>query len=226
MKDLINYEKYPAGLISMQEAIVLMDQCSQFMRVGPMFMGWTLNEIVKKELYKQINYDNFEDFIDSDEFGYGRSQAYNWIKAYETFKDIDNVQRLDKLGIRKLLAISAVKDIQDRRELIKQASTMTVKEVEEKVKQTKRLSQNIDNQVSPGDSQLIKFRRIGKQLLEKATELIKYQEIFNNQFKEDLNNINLGLNKWIPFINQESDEELNETKNKLLNIISKLEELK
>ena len=142
MKDLINYEQYPAGLTSMQEAIVLMDQCSQFMRVGPMFMGWTLNEIVTKELYKQINYDSFEDFIDSDEFGYGRSQAYNWIKAYEEFKDIGNVQRLDKLGIRKLLAISAVKNIQERKELIRQAPTMT-KTTNEKINKINKILKNI-----------------------------------------------------------------------------------
>ncbi len=218
MKDLITLEKYPDGLNSMDEAQEIMDKCRQFMRVGPMFMGWTLNHILQKQLYKQKNYNSFDDFVNSDDFGYGRSQAYNWIKAYTEFKDIGNVQRLDKVGIRRLLAISAVKDTQERDNLLKQAPKMTLKEVEAKVNEQKRFSQNINETVSEGDSQELKSERIGNTLLQ------QYESLLNN-FNQNIDYVKIGFNKWKEFaLNYPNNENIQDLLNKLKSI-SKFEKL-
>ena len=202
----------------MDEAQEIMDKCRQFIRVGPMFMGWTLNHILQKQLYKQKNYNSFDDFVNSDDFGYGRSQAYNWIKAYTEFKDIGNVQRLDKVGIRRLLAISAVKDTQERDNLLKQAPKMTLKEVEAKVNEQKRFSQNINETVSEGDSQELKSERIGNTLLQ------QYESLLNN-FNQNIDYVKIGFNKWKEFaLNYPNNENIQDLLNKLKSI-SKFEKL-
>ena len=223
MKDIISLESYPDGLGSMQEAQEIINSCGQFMKKGPLLMGWALNQVKDKELHKQIGYSNFTDYLNSDDFGYGCSQAHNWMNAYKEFKDFD-FHLVEKAGIKKILVISAVKDVQERQELIEKAPKMTVTEVENKVKESKRFTSNLDNNVTEGDSQVIKTRRIGQKLLEESMELGKYLTSFKTQFNEDLKNIDEGLKKWLKFADC-SDEEVEDIKGKLLVQLNELKEL-
>ncbi len=177
--------------------------------------GWALTQIHQKELFKD-EFATFTDYLNSERFGYSRRQAYKYMNVYEKYKDYD-VHNMHKIGITKMIEIAFVSNREEREGILEKAPKLTIKEVKEEVKHTKRFTQNINKQVTQGDSLLIKTRRIGEELLNKSTELIKEQEVFKNQFNEDLNNIETGLREWLGMIKSyPENKELEELRGKLL----------
>ena len=85
-----------------------------------------------EKLYKELGYKSFEEYCET-ETGIKRANVYNYIKIVEKLPD-DLSNRLDKLGVRKCLLLTALSDEQ-RKEIVQSADleSTTVKELKAKI---------------------------------------------------------------------------------------------
>jgi len=151
-------------------------------------IGKLLKEIKENEIYKE-KYPSFEDYLDKEGFDFSRQYAYKMIDVYNL-----HVKSFDSLSISHLIQLTYVSDKEIREELIKKTvkEELTVSELKEEVNSIKRFSQNITEAVGKEDDPKLKVERIGRELLTKISA-------FKRQMKLDLEDLKIGIDKFIKF---------------------------
>lgn len=130
-----------------------------------------LKEMRDGKLYKELGYDNFDDYS-QNEIGINRNQAYKYAKIADTYTD-ENVSPGIHLGATKLFLLTKL-DEQLREEFIQNndVSEMSKRELEEKIKEINDLKAEKE-----------KILEYNKQLAEKinSVESIKDMAISEKQ---------------------------------------------
>ncbi|KKL94368.1 hypothetical protein LCGC14_1865440, partial [marine sediment metagenome] len=93
---LINFPE----IKNLSESEGLINNCNLLSKKSLLITGWVLVQVKEKELFKEAGFNIFTDYLESERCGFSKSQAYNYIKIYKTYKYI-NVQTLDKIGLSK-----------------------------------------------------------------------------------------------------------------------------
>lgn len=172
-------------------------------------VGQILKEIRDKQLYLG-QYENFTEYLESEEFEFNPRHAYKLITVFEEF---GNVPTSAHLTVSKLIELTHVKDKETREELIPQASKMTVSNIREEVKQVNteqlakeihRFNQRQDTDLeTESDSKLDKILRQGRYLLNKIdiakSPLIELKQsietwcIDSNQFPKETDSLKAAI---------------------------------
>ena len=195
---------YPE-LLDIVEAENLMKEAVHFQKKTNLLCGWILTQIKDKNMFEKVGFKDFTSYLRSERFGYGKSQAYAWIKVYGTFKG-ESVQSLDKLesiGIAKMNQLAAVSDRELRAELIENApdesveelrETIKEKEVTRDIKETKRMDPVKPPELNTDEERFFKCGREFDKLIKMLTELDSWiidlkertAQVFknSNEFKE------------------------------------------
>lgn len=95
--------------------------------VSFMVMGKILKTIRDKKLYKYLDYDDFSQFLASEEVSFSREKAYGTIKVYELFveKLEFSPDEIGKLGIARLMMLTPViKDLETKEEAVQKIEEM------------------------------------------------------------------------------------------------------
>lgn len=102
-----------------------------------------LKEMRDGKLYKELGYQNFEDYTEN-EVGIKRRQAYKYITIAETF-DSDFVHPGAQIGTSKLYLLTKL-DEEQRTELMENSNIedMSKRELEAKIKEIKALQSKVD----------------------------------------------------------------------------------
>lgn len=90
-------------------------------------MGKLLKLVRDKKLYTHLDFDNFSQFLASEELSFSREKAYLLIRTYEIYvEQLDfNQDELGKMGIAKLMILTPlIKDIKDKDEAVKKIEEM------------------------------------------------------------------------------------------------------
>lgn len=108
-----------------------------------------LKEMRDGKLYKELGYQNFEEYCDK-EVGLKRRQVYNFIRIAESYGE--NVQPVAHLGATKLALLASLSE-EERAEVTENTDLETVskRELEEKVKEIKSLREKLNEQSSQRD---------------------------------------------------------------------------
>lgn len=84
-------------------------------------IGSILKEIRDKKIYKTLDYENFSQFLASEEVSYSKEAAYIYIRVYEFYVEYLKMSE-DKIGSINLsrlsMMIPVLKKIEDRDEII------------------------------------------------------------------------------------------------------------
>lgn len=105
-----------------------------------------LKEMRDDKLYKELGYQNFEDYTEN-EVGIKRRQAYSFIKIAETYGE--NVQSIAQIGTTKLALLCTLSD--EQREEIQQNTDLenaTVKDLEQKIAALKAENNRISKEAA------------------------------------------------------------------------------
>lgn len=102
-----------------------------------------LKEMRDGKLYKELGYQNFEDYTEN-EIGIKRRQAYKYITIAETFNS-ENVHSSAQIGSTKLYLLTKI-DEASRTEIVENTNLekTSVKELEAKIKEINRLKEKLD----------------------------------------------------------------------------------
>lgn len=102
-----------------------------------------LKEMRDGKLYKELGYQNFEDYTEN-EIGIKRRQAYKYITIAETFNS-ENVHSSAQIGSTKLYLLTKI-DEASRAEIAENTNLekTSVKELEAKIKEINRLKKELD----------------------------------------------------------------------------------
>ncbi len=108
-----------------------------------------LKEMRDGKLYKELGYQNFEEYCDK-EVGLKRRQVYNFIRIAESYGE--NVQPVAHFGATKLALLASLSE-EERAEVAENTDLETVskRELEEKVKEIKSLRGKLNEQSSQRD---------------------------------------------------------------------------
>lgn len=103
-------------------------------------MCTALKEMRDGKLYREIGYDNFEEYCES-EIGIKRSQAYNYITIAEKLS-AEFVQPVGQIGMRKLLMLTTITEDQ-RTEIVENTDleNTTVRELQAQIAQLREESE-------------------------------------------------------------------------------------
>lgn len=91
-------------------------QDATFIAIGKM-----LKIIRDKKLYKKFDFENFSQFLESEELSFSREKAYAYIRIYEIFVERLTLDpnEISKLGVVRLMMLApVVRNIEDRNEAI------------------------------------------------------------------------------------------------------------
>ena len=101
-----------------------------------------LKEMRDGKLYKELGYQNFEDYC-VNEVGFNRNQAYKYISVAENLSN-DFVSSRIQIGVNKL-ALLAKLDESDREQIQQETDveTATVKQLQEKIRELKEQKQKL-----------------------------------------------------------------------------------
>lgn len=91
-------------------------QDATFIAIGKM-----LKIVRDKKLYKKFDFENFSQFLASEELSFSREKAYAYIRIYEIFVErlVLDPNEISKLGVVRLMMLAPViKGIEDRDEAI------------------------------------------------------------------------------------------------------------
>ncbi len=95
--------------------------------VSFMVMGKILKTIRDKKLYKYLDFEDFSQFLASEEVSFSREKAYLCIRVHELFveKLEFSPDEIGKLGIARLMMLTPViKDLETKEEAIKKIDEM------------------------------------------------------------------------------------------------------
>lgn len=90
-------------------------------------IGKLLKDVRDQNLYKQLDYDNFSQFLASEELSFSREKAYMCIKTYEYYieylqLDPESVGQMNVSRLSQMVPV--LKQIEDRTEAVKQLEEM------------------------------------------------------------------------------------------------------
>ncbi|GAG00453.1 unnamed protein product, partial [marine sediment metagenome] len=120
--------------MSLNEKTNLIKGYSKAVKTNFIKIGKILIEIRDKELFKE-SHNSFTQYLISGDFQFNRDMAYKLMDVYKEFGE-DN-EKIDGLGITKLVELTYVKDKEVREELIEKAQTLTRDELREEVKKVR-----------------------------------------------------------------------------------------
>lgn len=86
-------------------------------------IGKLLKDVRDEKLYLTLDYDNFTQFLASEELGFSREKAYMCIKTYEYYIEYLELdpERIGGMNISRLsLMVPMLKQIEDKAEVVKQ----------------------------------------------------------------------------------------------------------
>lgn len=90
-------------------------------------IGKLLKDVRDEKLYLSLDYDNFGQFLNSEELGFSREKAYMCIKTYEYYVEYLELdpERVGSMNISRLsLMVPALRQIEDKTEVVKQIEEM------------------------------------------------------------------------------------------------------
>jgi hypothetical protein len=126
------------------------------------------------KLYQELEYSSFEAYCENA-VGIKQRQAYNYIRALETFGE-ENLHSSAKLGVKKLELLAAA-PTEAREELLDKADEMTTREIEQAVKEYKQKLE--DEQKARAEAQAAAAKS-----QEWADKQAKYAEESNKRARE------------------------------------------
>lgn len=86
-------------------------------------IGKLLKDVRDEKLYKELDYDNFTQFLATEEIGFSREKAYMCIKTYEYYIEYLNLdpEHIGGMNISRLsMMVPMLKKIEDKTEAIKE----------------------------------------------------------------------------------------------------------
>jgi len=86
-------------------------------------IGKLLKEIRENKYYKTLDYENFTQFLESEELGFSREKAYLCIKVYEYYIEFLQLDpdHIAKLNVSRLsMMVPILKKIEDKEEVVRQ----------------------------------------------------------------------------------------------------------
>jgi len=108
-------------------------------------LGKLLKDVRDDRLYESLDYDNFSQFLASEELGFSREKAYMCIKTFEYYIEYLELdpEHVGQMNISRLsMMVPMLKQIEDKTEAIKQIEAMSslrhgdfVREVKNKTNQ-------------------------------------------------------------------------------------------
>lgn len=90
-------------------------------------IGKLLKDVRDDKLYEQLDYDNFSQFLASEELGFSREKAYMCIKTYEFYIEYLEMEpdKIGQMNISRLsMMVPMLKKIDDKTEAVKQIEEM------------------------------------------------------------------------------------------------------
>ena len=126
-----------------------------------------LKEMRDGKLYKELNYQNFEEYCET-ELGIGRFMAYK----YANIAEIENVESIQHLGVTKL-ALLAKLDEPQREEIIQNVDleSTSVKELKEKISDIKAQNERLMDKLNEEKKKVQEAEENEKQAWGKVSKL-------------------------------------------------------
>lgn len=90
-------------------------------------IGKLLKDVRDNELFKQLDYENFTQFLSSEELGFSREKAYMCIKTFEYYIEYLELdpERIGKMNVSRLsMMVPMLKQIEDKTEAVKMIDDM------------------------------------------------------------------------------------------------------
>ena len=142
-------------------------------------LGKMLKEMRDGKLYKELGYQNFEDYCKT-EVEINRSYAYELIGISEKLPE-DFVRSADKIGVKKLSLLAMLKPEQ-RAEVIQKVDveSVTVKELKSEISTLKQNNQQLKDKQKQAESRIEELKSENSGLKERRDELqVQIQELEN-----------------------------------------------
>ena len=116
-----------------------------------------LKEMRDGKLYKELGYQNFEEYCDT-EFNISRRNAYYYISIIENMSE-ENVKTFSPIGKSKLYLLSTLSEADQQKITAENdVSEMTVKELEKEIKYLKDKNNEMDRQLDEQGGLLAEMR--------------------------------------------------------------------
>ncbi len=116
-----------------------------------------LKEMRDGKLYKELGYQNFEEYCDT-EFNISRRNAYYYISIIENMSE-ENVKTFSQIGKSKLYLLSTLSEADQQKITAENdVSEMTVKELEKEIKYLKDKNNEMDRQLDEQGGLLAEMR--------------------------------------------------------------------
>lgn len=164
-----------------------------------------LKEMRDGKLYKELGYQNFEDYTQT-ELGFSRRNAYRYISVAENLSK-DFVTSMSQIGMSKLAILTEL-DEPERQEIIQNTDleSTSVKKLQEEIKKLKADSESqINSMKTRHDTEKADFMREKNELSKK---LENKQKEFESKHKEWLESCseNATLTQQLYYAEEERDE--------------------
>lgn len=91
-------------------------------------IGKLLKDVRDDRLYEELDYDNFSQFLESDELGFSREKAYMCIRTYEYYIEYLELdpEHVGQINISKLsMMVPMLKQIEDKTEAVQKIEEMS-----------------------------------------------------------------------------------------------------
>lgn len=93
-----------------------------------LIIGKLLKQVRDEKLFLELDYDNFTQFLSSEELGFSRDKAYMCIKTYEYYVEYLELDpsTVGQMNISRLsMMVPMLKQIDDKTEAVKQVNELT-----------------------------------------------------------------------------------------------------
>lgn len=90
-------------------------------------IGKLLKDVRDERLYEKLDYENFGQFLASEELGFSREKAYMCIKTYEFYIEVLELdpEKIGQMNVSRLsLMVPMLKQIEDKKEVVRQIEEM------------------------------------------------------------------------------------------------------
>lgn len=183
-------------------------------------MCTSLKQMRDGKLYKELGYNNFEDYCET-EVGMKKRNAYNYISIIEKI-DTENVQPVAQIGVKKL-ALLATLSTEQQAEVAHNVNLedTTYKELKAKIDKLKTEKQELSDKSADYCKQMINAKQAQQQAEEQADNL---QQIINSnrtkldslkaenkQLSDEVEELRNRPVEVIPVDNSDSERRLQET---------------
>jgi len=129
-----------------------------------------LKEMRDGKLYKELGYQNFEEYCGT-EFNISRRNAYYYISIIENMSE-ENVKTFSQIGKSKLYLLSTLSE-PDQQKITSEndVQSMTVKELEQQIKELKDINEHLEEDIEDRDHELRKVKGTLKDIDDQNIEL-------------------------------------------------------